>query len=117
AEDFAGIDAAVNHHLVAFFENVQRNDDVRKQNEIGKGEKGDVHFTQLLSNEQFFVLACLIDCASATSKEKCAEAARKSLCDCSDFARGPHDGILNDFCCLIDAIDHILTHAIEPFDL
>src|SRR5207248_10355706 len=67
---FATIDAAIDHKLVALFENMERNDDVRKQDEIRKGEKGYVHFTQRSSDEQFFILSCLIDGAAASSEEE-----------------------------------------------
>jgi hypothetical protein len=44
SENFIAIDAAVDHELVTLFENVEGNNDVRKQNEIRKGEKGNFHF-------------------------------------------------------------------------
>src|SRR5262245_22297341 len=95
---------------------MQRNDDVWKQDEIGKGENGYFHFTLHSSNEQFFVLACLIDRASASSKEG-AKAAREASRHSGDFAHRSHDRILNDVSRFIDAVDYVLAHAIETLKL
>ena len=42
-EDFIAIDAAIDHQLVTFFKNMERNDDVGKQDEIGKRKERDFH--------------------------------------------------------------------------
>src|SRR5215813_13366156 len=96
---------------------MQRNDDVWKQDEIRKGENGYLHFTLHSSNEQFFVLACLIDCASAFPKKECTKAARKASRHSGNFAHRPYDGILNDVSRFIDAVDDVLAHAIETLKL
>src|SRR5438132_1157310 len=40
---FITIDTAVDHDLIAVFKNMERNDDARKQDEIGKRKEGDFH--------------------------------------------------------------------------
>src|SRR5262249_11031680 len=64
------IDAGVDHGFVSIFEDMERNDDVRKQNEIGQGEKRYFHLTQRSSDEQLFVLSRLVDSTAASSEEK-----------------------------------------------
>jgi hypothetical protein len=69
-KDLVAIDATVDHELISLFEDVKRNDDVGKQDEIREGEKGYFHFTQRSSDEQLFVLPRLVDRAAASSKEE-----------------------------------------------
>src|SRR5262245_49143900 len=107
-KDGVAIDATVDHELVSLFENVQWDDDIGKQNEIGKGEKGYFHFTQHSSDEQLLVLACLIDRAAVPSKEECAEATREPFRDGRHFPHRTYDGILYDLGRLVDAIHDVL---------
>src|SRR5262245_48927131 len=88
-----------------------------KSTRLGRGKRGISISPSIELDEQFFVLACLIHSAATSSKEERAEAAGEALCNCCNFASRPHDGVLNNFRRLVDAIDQVLTHTVEAIEL
>src|SRR5689334_14869171 len=80
---------------------------------LGRGKRG----ISIKSYEEFFVLPCLIHGTAVSSEKECSKAAAESFCHRSNLADGAHDGILHDFCRLIDAVDHLLGYAIETGNL
>src|SRR5690349_1408858 len=80
---------------------------------LGRGKRE----ISIKSYEEFFVLPGLIDRAAALSEQERAEAPAKSLCQRSNFPGRPNYRILNDLCCLIDTVYHILADSIESREL